>query len=711
MPETSRRNAAKRVRTRSESVDAPLAYRYDIDGLRALAIALVVVYHVWVGRVSGGVDVFLMISAYFLTASLARRASRGDKPRLLRYWAMRFRRLMPPAAVTILGVLVLAYIYFPPTDWAAIWHQSWASLFYFQNWALAFGEVDYYNRAGVLPSPLQHFWSLSVQGQVFLLFPILIALVGWIAYRRRTLVRPLLIVVFAGVFAWSLWFSIVETQSRQEFAYFDTRTRVWEFAAGALVALLLPYVRIPGWLAAPLGWLGVIGIFTCGMILDVQGGFPGYLALWPVLCTAAVIVGGSNPVSWGPTKLLASRPMRFLGKDAYALYLVHWPVLITWRLLHEDAPISLKDGAIIVAISVVVARLLTFLVETPLRRLPPLHLQTSRGFLAIALSIALVATPLGMWQQVEKEKADALTAEYDRYQEGSVNTRWPGAIAVDGGIAVPTDADFEPRSTELDAEWVALPEQCRGLLRPTAEVLLEAGCSQSKNAHRADRRVLILGDSHAQQLGAPMIEVARGQGIGASFLLLGGCTPGFAEEPRTVGDISCEQWRTAAHEYVLDTKPDAVYLIASRAEGNDQERLIHGFEDFVEPFLAAGIEVIAVRDNPRYGNSPSPYQCVDQSEQHGAECFVPIGDVLSERNPLDALDSRIMTVDYTPWLCPDGETCPAVIGNVYVYMDWNHTTWMYGKTLSPLLEQQLIEAGFLDHYSGYEPRRNYAQSR
>lgn len=699
MPETPRRNAAKRVHTRSESVDAPLAYRYDIDGLRALAIALVVVYHVWVGRVSGGVDVFLMISAYFLTASLARRASRGDKPRLLRYWAMRFRRLMPPAAVTILGVLALTYIYFPATEWPAIWRESWASVFYFQNWALAFGEVDYYNRAGLLPSPLQHFWSLSVQGQVFILFPVLIALVGWIAYRKRTLVRPLLIVVFAGVFAWSLWFSIVETQTRQEFAYFDTRTRIWEFAAGALVALLLPYMRVPGWLAAPLGWLGVVGIAACGMVLDVQGGFPGYLALWPVLCTAAVIVGGSNPVSLGPTKLLASRPMRFLGKDAYALYLVHWPVLITWRLLHDDVPISLPDGAIVVGISVILARILTLLVETPLRRTPPIHLQTSRGFIAIVTSIAIVATPLGLWQQAENAKADALAAQFA--------ADYPGGIVLDGAVELPTVSELRPLATELDSQWVALPQECSGEWASRDEAV-SSTCSQTTNAASAEKTILVLGDSHAQQLAAPVVAMAEKHDFGVVFLLRGGCAPGFSEPSRSVGEPFCEDWRVAAQQYALETKPEAIYLVGTRAGGHGTERMISGFDDFIEPFIEAGIEVFAVRDNPRF--SESPYDCVAASDDEGAECATPFDEVLSSRNPLEMLGNQVTTIDYTPWICPAGE-CPAVIGNLYVYMDDNHTTWLYGKTLTPLLEQQLINAGWLNDYSGYEPEHDFSDPR
>lgn len=140
-------------------------YRADIDGLRTLAILLVVVYHVWLGRVSGGVDVFLMISAFFLTDSLTRRVIGGERLRLGAFWLRRFRRLLPAAAVTLLGVLGAVFLLYPPRTWSAVWTDTWASLFYVQNWHLAFSSVDYYARSAASTSPLQHFWSLSVQGR------------------------------------------------------------------------------------------------------------------------------------------------------------------------------------------------------------------------------------------------------------------------------------------------------------------------------------------------------------------------------------------------------------------------------------------------------------------------------------------------------------------------------------------------------------------
>lgn len=684
-------------------------YRFDIDGLRALAIALVVLYHVWFGRVSGGVDVFLMISAFFMTASLVRRATRGESPGLGRYWVNRFRRLMPAAAVTILGILITAYLLYPNTEWPRIWRESWASIFYFQNWELALGSVDYYNLDGNLQSPLQHFWSLSIQGQVFILFPIVIALIAWLLHKRPTWVRPVLIIVFTIVFAVSLWWSIVSTQANQEFAYFDTRTRIWEFAAGAIVALLLPYLRVPAIFAAVLGWVGVAGVITCGLVLDVQGGFPGYLALWPVLCTAAIIIGGTNQTAAGPSRMLSSKPMRWVGKDAYALYLVHWPVLITWRALRDNAAPDFWSGSLIIALSLVLARVLRVLVDAPVQRLPRPSLQISRGLLVIATSIAIVAAPLGLWQKAENDRIDALVAQYEADAANLTDPVYPGAAALFAGVAAPNGVPIIPHPARLEQEWVRLDEDCQGKAKPQSD-LIQARCRQTVGADEAERTVLIMGDSRVQQLTAPVEAIAEAQGLGIVRSIFLACPIGLAEPPLDLEWMDpklCQQWREAALDYALQLRPDIVYLVVTTARFGEPERLQEGIEDVIDPLLDAGITVVAVRSNPRFaepGVALSPFECATSAADAANECVTPQADVLAvETSPLDELDERVVRVDFTPWFCPDGQ-CPAVIGNMAVYFDTAHVTKTYGRTLGPVLEQQLIGAGVLTEYSGLVPR-------
>lgn len=657
------------------------SYRADIDGLRTLAIVLVVVYHVWLGRVSGGVDVFLMVSAFLLTGSLARRAIEGRPMALGGFWARRFRRLVPAAAVTLLAVLGAAYAFMPPSQWPRIWNETLASLFYVENWQLAFSEVDYYARDSAETSPLQHFWSLSVQGQVFLLWPVLIALVAFILRRRRDLIRPALISVFLVIFLWSLWFSIVETRDAQAFAYFDTRTRLWEFAAGSLLALVMPMIRLSGVVGAILGWTGLAGIVLCGIVLDVRSGFPGYLALWPVLCTAAVIVSGATTTRLGPAALLASRPLTALSSDAYALYLVHWPILVMWMVVTETDRAGLGEGAIIIAMSLLAARLLSRGVEMPLRGPSRTDRATVlRGVAVVAASAVLVAGTTAGWRWVEQVRAAEFAA-------AAADSDYPGASQVEVSLEI---ADFEtpliPSPTELDGEWAAVGPACSGTLEPSAAVL-DGSCNQSVDAEVAATRILVIGDSHAQQLSAPLIALSEDRDLAVITMLRGGCTAGLFEESRNPTETSCEPWARAAFDYAKDLAPDAVYLVLTRADADEPERLLDGIEEAVDEMGAAGIPVIGVRDNPRF--SFDMYQCATDDTW---TCDVPRELVLAEENPAKALADSVTIVDFTPWLCP-WDVCQATIGNIAVYIDDNHLSRTYARTLAPFLERILAESG------------------
>lgn len=671
-----RRTAA--AARRELSADGTAGYRADIDGLRALAIVLVVVYHVWLGRVSGGVDVFLMISAFFLTASFARRVRRGGRVDVGRFWLRKFRRLLPAAAVTILGTLVAARLAFPETDWPRIWREAWASLFYLENWALALGGVDYYEREVTTASPFQHFWSLSVQGQVFILWPVLIGLIALITRRHRHWALPMLWVVFGVIFVVSLAFSIYETQTSQSFAYFDSRTRLWEFAAGSLVALALPSISMSAVTRVVLGWAGVVGIVICGIVLDVQGGFPGYLALWPVLCTVFVIVAGVQPVSGGPTRFLASKPLRVLGRDAYALYLVHWPVLITWRVLNDNAQPGILSGLAIIGLSFVLARAIGWGVERPLRHARVFDRKAAWGAVVIAASLILVAAPLLTWQGAATARAAQV--------EAKAAADYPGAAAVSSDADPAPEMPLKPDPIGLSSEWVDLGTPC-GDLEPK-DPTLEGTCMSNAAAHEPSTpRILVMGDSHAQQMMSPLRVVAEENGWGLVALLKGGCAIGVGAPSRSPSGPPCEDWRTAALDYAAELQPDAVYLVVTRASPDGDEVFIEGIQGIIADFSARGVPVLAVRDNPRF--PVDMYGCASAPDQ---ACEIPASPRLVDLSTI-ARPGSVIPVDFSPWLCPDGVCAPA-IGNIAIYLDDNHLTDAYGATLAPMLARMLEDGGF-----------------
>uniref|UniRef100_UPI0020A6305E acyltransferase family protein n=1 Tax=Arthrobacter sp. H41 TaxID=1312978 RepID=UPI0020A6305E len=342
-------------------------FRPEVQGLRALAVLMVVIYHVWLGRVSGGVDIFLLLSAFLLTISFTRKIESGRPLRLLAYWLGLFKRLLPGVVVVLLAVLGATALLVPSSRWPGILDQTWASLLYVQNWELAGNAVNYYALDNSAASPLQHFWSLSIQGQVFLLWPLIFAGSALAARALGRPVRTALIAVFGMVFLSSLAFSVGQTATDQAAAYFDTRARLWEFALGSLVALALPYLRASVPVRVVLGWIGLGAMLSCGLLLQVQQQFPGYIALWPLLAAACIIVAGRTGSRYGVDRLLAAAPLVRMGNISYALYLWHWPVLVIWLVVAEKPAAGLLDGAVVIAASLLLASATTHFIETPVR--------------------------------------------------------------------------------------------------------------------------------------------------------------------------------------------------------------------------------------------------------------------------------------------------------------------------------------------------------
>lgn len=314
-------------------------YRYDLDGLRGIAIALVAVFHVWFGRVSGGVDVFLALSGFFfggkiIRAALNPAATLSPVAEVIRL----VRRLVPALVVVLAGCAVLTILVQPETRWETFADQSLASLGYYQNWELASTASDYL-RAGEAVSPLQHVWSMSVQGQFYVAFLLLVAGCAYL-FRRRlgTRLRTLFLVLLTTLTVASFVYAIVAHQSDQAAAYYNSFARAWELLVGALVGALVPSIRWPMWLRTLLATAALATIASCGALIDGVQEFPGPWALVPVGATTLMILAGAglqgDPAAKDrlplPNRLLATGPLVALGAMAYSLYLWHWPLLIFW---------------------------------------------------------------------------------------------------------------------------------------------------------------------------------------------------------------------------------------------------------------------------------------------------------------------------------------------------------------------------------------------
>lgn len=332
-------------------------FRPELQGLRALAVLLVVVYHVWVGRVSGGVDVFFLITGFLITGGLYRAAARGGVD-VLATWRRQFSRLLPAMTVVLTAGVVAGFWLLPENRWMPTVRETVASLLFLQNWELAHNSVDYAARDNAA-SIVQHFWSLSIQGQFYLLAPLVVAGVA-IATRRdgadlhRRLTGTLLAVGGAS-FAYSVYLTLVN----QPLAYFHSATRIWEFALGGLLALWISRIEdrpelTPG-TRAVLGWGGVVALVSCGILLQVDRAFPGWAALWPTLAAAMVLVAGRSGHRFGVDHLLSGRVLRTIGDLSFPLYLWHWPILTLTLVRTGQDRLDLEQGAAVIGVSFVLA--------------------------------------------------------------------------------------------------------------------------------------------------------------------------------------------------------------------------------------------------------------------------------------------------------------------------------------------------------------------
>src|SRR5918994_477747 len=250
-------------------------YRHDLDGLRGIAIALVAVFHVWFGRVSGGVDVFLALSGFFfggrlLRTALTSGASLSPVPEITRL----VRRLLPALVVVLAAAGVVTILIQPETRWETFADQSLASLGYYQNWELADTAADYL-RAGEAVSPLQHIWSMSVQGQFYIAF--LAMIFGCAVLFRRVFGRHMriaFIVLLGALTIASFVYAIFAHNADQATAYYNSLARAWELLLGALVGAMVPHMRWPMWLRTTAAVIALAAILACGALIDGVHEFP-----------------------------------------------------------------------------------------------------------------------------------------------------------------------------------------------------------------------------------------------------------------------------------------------------------------------------------------------------------------------------------------------------------------------------------------------------
>lgn len=361
------------------AVKAGSGFRPDIQGLRAIAVGLVLLYHAGLTWLPGGyvgVDVFFVISGFLITGMLVRQSLQKGRIDLADFYARRIRRILPAATAVLIFIAIVTLVLLPRTRWESIGTEIVGSALYLVNWVFADG-TDYLD-AGSAASPLQHFWTLAVEEQFYIVWPALLIGMLWLANRgakrqsdpdaQSARIRRFLQIVVGLVMVPSFIWSIYYTQTHPAPAYFVTTTRLWELAIGAAIAIFLVYLeKIPHRVGYILQGGGLVAILAAGIFFTDATAFPGYAALLPTLGAAGVIIGGmSGRATQGFAVVLNVRPMRWVGDLSYSLYLWHWPLIIFATYIF-DGKLPVWIGLLVVVLAIIPSWLSYRYIEQPFR--------------------------------------------------------------------------------------------------------------------------------------------------------------------------------------------------------------------------------------------------------------------------------------------------------------------------------------------------------
>ena len=698
----------------ASSRSGPGSVRSDIQGLRALAVSLVLVFHLWPRGLTGGfvgVDVFFVISGFLITSHLLAHPPEAARD-LATFWARRIQRLLPASLLVLAASTVATLLVGPATLWGDTAASVRAAALYVVNWRLAATSVDYL-AAEASPTPVQHYWSLSVEEQFYLFWPILLLVLVWLARRGRgggarvgVAPRRDVVVVVSGLTAVllaSLAWSVVATATEPSAAYFVTPTRIWELGSGGLLAALLSrrafgrtvdheHVRIPESARAAVAWLGLAAVAWAAVTYSGDTPFPGWRALLPVLGTVAVLAVDAPLRSWSPGRWMALAPVQRLGDMSYSVYLWHWPLIVLVPYA-TGRDLVLPERLAIVLATLALAVVTKVCVEDPFRS-PRWRRTLVRPYLAMVAGMAVVVTlaaGLSAWDDHQRAAAKDLMgtavaqggACFGAAALSGPNGRCPRTTA-GPTVPAPVEAVHDKSDAYQDACWEWIP--FNGLRTCTY------------GSPDASVSIALVGNSHAGHWLPALQRVAQKRDWRITTLLASECTATRTEVAWDTPEKArgCLGWTqrvldyTGRHHFDLVVTAERSGRQATAAKGGDSRpEWRAGYAAVLRAWVDQNQRVVVLHDTPFPASTGiNPPECIAEHEDDLTRCSGPrdawvpddqlavaVGDVGS---PL------VSMVDLTDHICgPD--TCDAAVGGVTTYFDGSHLTATFGATLAPYL--------------------------
>ncbi|GAB2762717.1 SGNH hydrolase domain-containing protein [Nocardioides salsibiostraticola] len=666
-------------------------HRDDIQGIRALAVLAVMFNHASLGPLPGGyvgVDVFFVVSGFLITQLLLREGHRTFRVSLAGFYARRARRILPAASLVLVSTVVFSVATLSYLDSIRVAKDAvWSALFA-ANINFGVQGADYFSQdAGT--SPLQHYWSLAVEEQFYVVWPLLISLAFLLGRRRKARPAYSLKIVMGTVLALaaaSLAWSIYLTATSPGAAYFSTSARAWELALGAAVAVAVHQGRTlgPRYVREITATVGLLAIATAVLTYNETVTLPGYAALLPVLGTAGLLWSGAFGSTTWVGRALSVRPLREIGDWSYSLYLWHWPLLILpqmW-LARELLPV---ETAFQIVVTFALAHFTYRYVETPFRRTRTSR-QPRRALILYPMSLALVLPiALGGWAWADvkvSERGDepAITVERFGLEPGNPEALVRASVlAGKSGWAIPSD--LTPDLVDLNRD-VAQVGDC--------DYTQDTRSLCPRGDPEGDKTLVLVGDSHARAWIPAFEHIAEAAGYRAYYLVKPQCTASLVAPARLSTNQpwpACTEFQAWVATQIADLKPDLVVASSTppdgiytddgaftRDKGEIASALSVGYADLFAAYTPHAGRVVLLEDVPRLPTDPG--SCLSARDVQQADCLFerdPVNEQIGDDSATAAAIAGVDSVDPSAWFCADG-LCPLVVGSTITYRDRGHIT-------------------------------------
>jgi peptidoglycan/LPS O-acetylase OafA/YrhL len=615
---------------------------------------MVVIFHLFPSRLAGGfagVDVFFVISGFLISSSLLGELEASGRIGLATFWAKRMRRLLPAAFLVIAVTVIFSAIFVPPFTRAEFLAEGLASIFYYENWNLALSSADYFADSNA--SPFQHFWSLAVEEQFYLVWPIALLVLALLAKTKAKAAITALIAASALI---SFSFSVALTQLDPGAAYFNSFLRVWQFAVGASIAHLLANKSLSMRLSPVVSVAGISLMVWSAFSFEAGSGFPGFAALVPVLGAALVIIAGLGGLPARLIRIYKFRPIQFLGDISYSLYLWHWPVIVLAPFMLNRAA-STIEKLLMLAISISLAWATKRFIEDPARtsrmfvsgkpRLTIVTALVSSVALAVSVTAVSVATPRSV-------VSDVISLDQAKHD------------AADIGSNCMTKAEAS------EVIWCNFGNQS------------------------AAYRVLLIGDSHAATHLSGFKELAVKHDWAITLAYKAGCSFSLVERNASARGNSCIAWNKNLQADLSAQAPFNLVVTANYSNNfladvksdNWPQLAIAGYRAAWQPLIERGAKVVALRDNPQM--TETMLLCWNEAVLDASNCAGPRDEMLHpDYSQQAAADfAGAFALDLTDLYC-DSQTCPSQRNGIYIYRNANHLSATYARVISGELYNRL----------------------